>query len=139
MSDDRKPENPEAGMPVEIPGSAPRKKRRWIYYIVAAVVILAGGLAYLYFGGCLFGDRRRGQHGGSARPGRQVHLRHAPVHPHRQAGRLPHLRDDVDEGRERAGARRPGGKSRQFRGRSVGTRRDSFGRRSGRSSSTATR
>ena len=56
MSDDRKPENREAGMPGEIAGSAPRKKRRWIYYIVAAVVVLAGGLAYLYFGGCLRGS-----------------------------------------------------------------------------------
>ncbi len=39
MSDDRKPE----------------KQKTWIYYIVAAVVVLAGGLAYLYFGGCLRG------------------------------------------------------------------------------------
>ena len=53
-------------MPVEIAGSAPGKKRRWIYFIVAAVVILAGGLAYLYFGGCLFGlgapDNTAGAH-----------------------------------------------------------------------------
>ncbi len=31
------------------------KKRAWIYFIVAAVLVLAGGVAYLYFGGCLRG------------------------------------------------------------------------------------
>lgn len=66
MSDDRKPENQEAGTPVEIPAPAPGKKRRWIYLIAAAVVVLAGGLAYLYFGGCLRGvfgsDNTAGAH-----------------------------------------------------------------------------
>jgi multidrug efflux pump subunit AcrA (membrane-fusion protein) len=55
MSDDKLPEIGEAGMPGEIAGSTPKKKRRWIYYIVAAVVVLAGGIAYLYFSGCLRG------------------------------------------------------------------------------------
>jgi membrane fusion protein, copper/silver efflux system len=75
MSDDRKPETREAGMPGEIAGSTPagsqetppggtgdappegpgKKKRRWRYYIVAAALVLAGGVAYLYFGGCLRG------------------------------------------------------------------------------------
>ncbi|HEY5191348.1 MAG TPA: heavy metal-binding domain-containing protein, partial [Candidatus Deferrimicrobium sp.] len=55
MSDDRKPENQEAGMPGEIAGSTPKKKRRWRYYIVAAALVLAGGVAYLYFAGCLRG------------------------------------------------------------------------------------
>src|SRR5659263_743164 len=75
MSDDRKPENQEAGMPWEIAGSTPagsqetppagtgeappegpgKKKRPWRYYIVAAVLVLAGVVAYLYFGGCLRG------------------------------------------------------------------------------------
>ena len=36
--------------------------------------------------------RRRRQRGESRRT---VHLRHAPVHHHRQAGQLPHLRDDA--------------------------------------------
>ncbi|MCR4308903.1 MAG: efflux RND transporter periplasmic adaptor subunit [Deltaproteobacteria bacterium] len=30
-------------------------KEAWKYYIVAAVLVLAGGVAYLYFGGCLSG------------------------------------------------------------------------------------
>ncbi|MHB1013554.1 MAG: heavy metal-binding domain-containing protein, partial [Desulfobacteria bacterium] len=75
MSDDKLPEKQEAGMPREIAGSTPagspetppegtgeappegpgKKKRRWIYYIVAAMVVLAGGVAYLYFSGCLGG------------------------------------------------------------------------------------
>ena len=55
MSDDRKPEIREAGMPGEIAGSTPKKKRRWRYYIAAAALVLAGGVAYLYFGGCLRG------------------------------------------------------------------------------------
>ena len=62
MSDDRKPEIEEAGMPGEIAGSTPagpqetppagtgeappegpgKKKRPWIYYIVAALLVLAG-------------------------------------------------------------------------------------------------
>lgn len=76
MSDDKLPENQEAGMPRGIAGSKPagslenppagtgegptggpgKKKRRWIYYVVAAVVVLAGVVAYLYFGGCLRGS-----------------------------------------------------------------------------------
>jgi RND family efflux transporter MFP subunit len=76
MSDDKLPENQEAGMPGGIAGSTPagspethaagtgetqpggpgKKKRLWIYYITAAVVVLAGGVAYLYFGGCLRGS-----------------------------------------------------------------------------------
>ncbi len=55
MSDEKKPETGEAGMPGEIAGSTPKKKRRWIYYVVAIAVVLAGGVAYLYFGGCLRG------------------------------------------------------------------------------------
>ncbi len=75
MSDDRKPETQEVGMPGEITGSTPagsqgtppagtggtppagpgKKKRAWIYIIVAAVPLLAGGIAYLYFSGCLGG------------------------------------------------------------------------------------
>ncbi|MHB1024973.1 MAG: efflux RND transporter periplasmic adaptor subunit [Desulfobacteria bacterium] len=66
MSDDRKPENPEAGMPGEIAGSTPKKKRSRVYIIVAAVVVLAGVVAYLYFGGCLRGpggaDNTAGAH-----------------------------------------------------------------------------
>jgi RND family efflux transporter MFP subunit len=52
MSDEKLPEMREAGVPPEGPG---KRKRRWIYSIVAAVVVLAGGVAYLYFGGCLLG------------------------------------------------------------------------------------
>ena len=63
--------------------------------------------------------RRRRQDGEDRR---QVHLRHAPVHHFRQAGQLPHLRDDVDEDRGDAGSRR------RCCG-SVGARREPFGRR----------
>ena len=42
-------------MPGEIAGSTPKKKRRWRYYIAAAALVLAGGVAYLYFAGCLRG------------------------------------------------------------------------------------
>jgi membrane fusion protein, copper/silver efflux system len=73
MSDDKLPEMREAGMPGEIAGTGEtppegpgKKKRRWIYSIVAAVVVLAGGVAYLYFGGCL-----RGRGGGDNTVGAQ--------------------------------------------------------------------
>jgi len=55
MSDDRKPEMREAGVPGEIAGSTPGKRRRRIYLVVAAAVVLAGVVAYLYYGGCLRG------------------------------------------------------------------------------------
>jgi len=75
MSGEMKTGAGESGMPGEITGLAPagspetppgntgemppegpgRKRRRWIYYLVAAVVVLAGGVAYLYFSGCLGG------------------------------------------------------------------------------------
>jgi RND family efflux transporter MFP subunit len=75
MSDDKLPETQEAGMPGEIAGTTPagsqetppagtgdappegpgKKKRRWVLYIAAAVLVLAGGIAYLYFSGCLGG------------------------------------------------------------------------------------
>ena len=55
MSDDRKPENQEGGIPGGIAGPTPKKKLHRVYYIVAAVLVLAGGVAYLYFGGCLRG------------------------------------------------------------------------------------
>ena len=60
MSDDKLPETQEAGMPGEIAGSTPpegpgRKRRPWKYIVVAAVLVLAGGIAYLYFSGCLGG------------------------------------------------------------------------------------
>lgn len=64
MSDNRTPENREAGMPEEIAGSTPGKRRRRMYYIAAAVVVLAGGLAYLYFGGCLRGSGGAGNTAG---------------------------------------------------------------------------
>ena len=64
--------------------------------------------------------RRRRQRGDDRR---QVHLRHAPVHYFRQAGQLPHLRDDVDEDRERAAYRRG------YRGFFC-ARLETFGRRS---------
>jgi RND family efflux transporter MFP subunit len=73
MSDDKLPEIREAGMPGEIAGSGEtppegpgKKKRLWKYYIVAAVLVLAGGIAYLYFGGCL-----RGSGGGDNTAGAQ--------------------------------------------------------------------
>src|SRR5512135_44173 len=58
MSDDKLPEMQEAGMPGETAGSTPpegpgKKRRPWKYIVVAAVLVLAGGIAYLYFGGCL--------------------------------------------------------------------------------------
>jgi RND family efflux transporter MFP subunit len=50
-------------VPPEGPG---KKKRHWKYYIVAAVLVLAGVVAYLYFGGCLRGgggaDNTAGAH-----------------------------------------------------------------------------
>ena len=39
MSDEKKAGVEEAGMPGEIAGSTPKKKRPWIYYIVAAVLV----------------------------------------------------------------------------------------------------
>ncbi|MFA6147839.1 MAG: efflux RND transporter periplasmic adaptor subunit [bacterium] len=60
MSDDGKPEMREGGVTGEAAGSAPpegpgRKRRTWKYLAAAAVLILAGGVAYLYFGGCFGG------------------------------------------------------------------------------------
>ena len=62
MSDDKLPEMREAGMPGEIAGTGEtppegpgKRKRLWKYSVVAAVLVLAGGIAYLYFGGCLRG------------------------------------------------------------------------------------
>ncbi len=54
MSDDKLPENQEAGMPGEIAGSAPpegpgKKKRPRIVYIVAAVLVLAGAGVLAFF------------------------------------------------------------------------------------------
>jgi len=49
--------------PPEGPG---KKKRAWKYIVVAAVLVLAGGIAYLYYGGCLRGpggaDNTAGSH-----------------------------------------------------------------------------
>ncbi len=101
----------------------PTKRARVITAAVAVLVILAVGIVTFYkvpaFHALLHphpvGDN-------AANTAEQVHLRHAPVHPLRQAGQLPHLRDDVDKGRERPGSRRRGR-------RSVGARDETFGRR----------
>ena len=55
MSDDGKPEMKEGEVPGEMAGSTQKKKRPWVYYIAAAALVLAGVVAYLYFGGCLRG------------------------------------------------------------------------------------